>query len=113
MDKAFFGGLQRAPMPSPVANGQLGQAADNAAGRPSQVAEACIGIEARISDLETRLEALEKRLYPVLRSRPPEPAQDQAKSLEPVQLAAALHVYGERVKGCSETVASLLDRIEL
>jgi hypothetical protein len=92
---------------------QIQEAAANAAGKPSQVADACIGIDARLTDLQDRLDSLEKRLYPILRSRPPEPEGQEGKAVEPVQLAQALQTFSARVQHCSDTVGSILQRLEL
>ena len=81
--------------------------------RPPLVQSASISLDARISDLQDRLNSLEKRLQPVLRgTTPSQSGQNEAKIVS-VPLAETLNQFTTRVECLSMQLDSILERIEL
>jgi hypothetical protein len=82
--------------------------------RNSQIQSASISLEAKIDDVLNRVQALEKRLYPILRPSAPSATEQNMKNpVQPVPLAETLHSFGNRLDSCSAQLGSILDRIEL
>ncbi len=98
---------------SGLAAGYGEQANNPTTERSSQIQSASICLEAKIEDVQSRVQALEKRLYPILRPCPPIGGEAQKQAVAPVPLAETLQIFGVRLDACANQLNSILERIEL